>query len=215
MKTTLFEQQTNSLENVSLEQLQEKLATAEQNKEHCLETVDDFYNKEMLEVLADASQRFGSDSDAMALYINSSGDDYNAVIKNYEDFKDFKENKLKPIEQEISIIGREINRRKLKERESQYQNEILKEKESFNLAKEKLSDYLYDLLDNIYKQIPKEAAESGMNTQIALETYLPESVSKVRIIEECIAKIDRAAIPYDLTNLKRYMDGWDFLRKIE
>jgi len=88
------------------------------------------------------------------------------------------------------------------------QAELDKEKEEFKEEKEELTNYLYKTLDDIYSQIPKEATDVGMSTETAIRTYLPKLVSKASLIEDFIKRAEKIKVPWDLSEIKRDMEGW-------
>lgn len=208
-----FESVTDDQENFSKEQWQNKLELIKKKREQLLAQASDFYDQELYDLYVSTSLRFGADSDAQRLYINSGGNDYEAALQNYKQFVDFQHEQLEPIDKEIRAIVAEINIIRNKEARDKNRQIETEAEEKFQTDKKELVDALYEALDAIHSQIPEEAHEIRMTTEAALKTYLPELVYRAERIERSIKKAEDVRIPYDIANIKRELEGYDDILK--
>lgn len=213
MKTTPFETTTNNQENLSKDQWQKKLELAKNKREQILAQSSEFYDQELYDLYVSTALHFGADSDAQILYINSGGNDYQTVRKNYKKFENFRNEQLAPVEKEIETINTEIFKIRNKEASDKNRQTEIEEEEKFQTEKNELIDALYGELNSIYDQIPKEADEVGMKTEISLKTYLPELVGRARRIEGYIKRAEDIRIPYDMRNIKINLADDDIFKK--
>lgn len=137
------------------------------------------------------------------MYLNSIQDGAD-LLSNYINFKDFKENKLSPLEQEIREV--EAKLRIIRKEEEEEQNLIrdIEIEEQFEKSRKNLVDQLYQDLDQVHKQIPEEAQAVGMSTKMAIETYLPELVTRTKLLEHLIAMAEKAKYSSDLEDVDKH-----------
>jgi hypothetical protein len=94
---------------------------------------------------------------------------------------------------------------------NQKENKIL-EQNKFSEEKENLSNALYEALDAIHSQIPQEAKDVGMKTEVALKQYLPKLEYKASQIESYINSVDSALDLDDLEYIKKGIAAQEILK---
>ncbi len=197
-----MEKFTNTPEEIpkdQREQFLEDLKLAKDKLEVVIATQYDFYSKEMYDIYA-AMVRVTPT--AREIYVSSLGFNYSTVIENYHKYENFRQEHLKPAEQEVMTIENKIRTIDInKRREEQLSNEIVR-KEKFEKDKEKLSNDLYEALDSIHSQIPQEAKDAGLTIENALKVYLPGLVSKATDIEYYIGRLEEASVPLHLERIQ-------------
>jgi predicted secreted protein len=100
------------------------------------------------------------------------------------------------INEKRNIIAREINGFKDKEKEEERERK-------FNEEKDALTNSLYEALDGIHSQIPQEAKDVGMTTEMALKQYLPKLERKASKIEYWIERVEKSINMSELSFLKK------------
>ena len=101
-----FELQFNNQETLSKEELQKKLGLAYEEKKILLKEEAEYYDKDDLQTYANVRNHFRGDEDRIALYFNAEEDEsYQDMADNFAKFKDFRENKLGPLEKEIQELS--------------------------------------------------------------------------------------------------------------
>ncbi len=192
------------LENISsiqekthIEQLQEQLVILSEQYDNLQEHKSDYFDADLLELY---NKVRGMMPEARSLYIKSVGEDVNNVLENYKKHEDFV-GQLLFINGKKSAITREIRGINDKEEEDKREKE-------FNSEKDTLITSLYEALDAIHSQIPQEAKDVGMTTEIAIKQYLPQLERKATQIEYWIGEAEKSKRVSDLTFLKREME-WE------
>lgn len=213
MRNNPIETGINFSESLSQEQLKEKLSVARERYNQLLERAPEFYNQELYDLYVLTAQQAGGDLKIQTLLLDSEEGGHEAALQNYNRFKDFKSQQLGPIEMEIRDINSKIrgieniasnDRIKQKEKE---------EEEKFQAEKNELADSLYEALDSIHSKIPKEAAEVGMNSTVALKTYLPELVYKAEVLEGYIRRVEEARVSSEIARIKKSLEVDGILNK--
>src|SRR5680860_1749766 len=114
-----FELQLNNQETLSKEELHKKLELAYGKRQALSKEEASYYDRDKLLKYANVRNQFRRDEDRIALYFNVEGSElYQDMMDNYEKFKDFRENKIAPLEKEIQNIEshlRVIGRQQMEE----------------------------------------------------------------------------------------------------
>lgn len=213
MRNNPSETKLNHQETPSRGKLEEGLRLAEEKREQISARAPEFYDKEMYDLYVSSATRFGAGSDRQIFYINTSGVKYKEALENYKKFEAFQNEQLGPINRDIHTIAGEITKIKNKEAAAREKQLQLESEKKFQTEKKELEDALYQELDAIHAKIPQEAHDVGMSTEIALETYLPELVGRAQRIEVYIERVENAVIPYDLSYIKKDLEGSDIFKK--
>jgi len=205
-----FELQLNNHETLSKEELHKKLELAYGKRQALLKEEAKYYDKDDLQTYANVRNHFRGDEDRIALYFNVEEDEsYQDMADNFAKFKDFRENKLGPLEKEIQEIGGRLRAIRRKEREEEQVIKDIELEEKFDKEKNELTTQLYEALDKIHSEIPSIAKELGMTTKVAIETYLPELSSRNRLLENYIEEAEKAKYSSDLYSIRENMKGWN------
>jgi hypothetical protein len=216
MNEKTLELPIDSLDNLTLEDLQEKLKLAKDGLDELAvrENNSEFYDKELKDSFLDAVERFSKNRELLKVYLESVGIDYDAAEENYNKYIDFRNNQFGLAKKEFSSISAVITGIEQAKREKNIQQTKNEEMEKFNKDKKELADVLYEMLNEIYKQIPQEAKEAGMDDEAALNKYLPQLTMSASTIEEYIRRIEETQAPFQLSAVKRDLEDRRLLKKI-
>jgi hypothetical protein len=186
-------------------QLAKELKTLNEEREKITESLleqeDASFSKEKYTVLENAIKNI--EPEMVEIYVRSLGYKLEDLIDNHENYRKFEIEKLAPINEKISEVNTKLRTINFKIAEAERERKAQEEKEAFEAAKNELITGLYEGLEKIHGQIPQEAHDSGMTTENALETYLPNLVYKAQLIE---SYINRADDVYDSLTLRRLRD---------
>jgi hypothetical protein len=215
MNENYLELPKDSLDSLSLEELQKKMKLAKDGLDELAvrENNSEFYDKELKDSFMNALGRFSNDKELLVAYLESVGIDYDAARENYNKYIDFRNNEFASAKKEFSLISAAIARIEQAEREENRQQAQNEEIVKFDKDKKDLADTLYGVLVGIYAQIPKEAKDAGMDEKVALEKYLPRLVLDADTIERYIERVEEAQAPFQLTAIKREIEGQQLLKK--
>src|SRR5680860_1237963 len=134
---------------------QKKLGLAYEEKKILLKEEAEYYDKDDLQTYANVRNHFRGDEDRIALYFNAEEDEsYQDMADNFAKFKDFRENKLGPLEKEIQEIGGRLRAIRRKEREEEQVIKDIELEDKFGKEKNELTTQLYEALDKIHSEIP-------------------------------------------------------------
>jgi Xaa-Pro aminopeptidase len=167
----------------------------------------EFYDVELCRVFEEAIKDFDSDFEAIRLYLNSIGKNYDQAEENLDKKILFDRTYIRPIKKEIQEIENSL--RAIKNKEYRLQQEQLekereqKEAENFNREKGELEERLFGALDAIHSKIPQEAKDLAMTTESALKVYLPDLVDRANLLEGYLNQIQEVKNQYELDRLKK------------
>jgi hypothetical protein len=209
MKKFNFESQPNNQEILFKEDLQKELEVAEKKIVNLTQRSNNKYSKRKIHDYSLAMDHFGGDDERVKLYFDSFGDDvYENMQNNYEEYQNYKKNKLVPLEEKIKSIRLKIRKIENEEREEEEVTREIEREDVFNKAKKEFVDKIYKDLDDIYKKIPQEAEDVGMSTQSAVETYLPELKITVNTLKRLIKRAEKSQDIYELEGIIEHKDKW-------
>lgn len=198
-----IELQLNIQETLSKEKLHKKLELSYEERKALLKEEANCYDKDKLLQYTNARNNFRGDEERIALYFNTEGDGiYQDMVDNYEQFKDFRENKIAPLEKEIQNIESQLRAIRRQQMEDEQVIKDIELEEKFSKEKDELSSQLYEALDNIHSKIPSIAKELSMSTKVAIETYLPELSSRNIFLEHYIEEVEKAKYSSDLYSIR-------------
>jgi len=215
MNENSFESPINTLDNISAEELREKLKLAKDKLDDLAvrENKSEFYDRELKDSFADAINRFSENKELLMIYLESVEIDYDKAVENFKKYIDFKNNEFGLAKKEVSLISTAINRIEQAKMEKINQQAENKEMEKFNRDKNDLANTLYEMLSEIYAQIPEEARAVGMDEEVALKKYLPQLTFKASEIEEYIGRIEETQLPFQLIAIKKELENRRLLKK--
>ncbi len=187
-------------EKTPKEVLEEQLAKAKSAYDNFMETESEAYDKELSDLYLSTA---GMDENARTLYLGVRGVNQQQLIENSEKRKNFLE--------EAAVLGREVRSLSQQIRQFEQEEQKKQEKKSFSEAKDALSNSLYEALDVIHSQIPQEAKDVGMTTEMAMKQYLPGLQSKASKIEHYINSVDEVLDFRDLEYIKKIIEQENIL----
>lgn len=201
-----FELQLNNQETLSKEELHKKLDLAYGERKTLLREEANYYDKDELLKYANVRDHFRGDEERIAMYFNTGEDGaYQNMMDNYEKFKDFRENKIAPLEKMIQKTESQLRAIRRQQMEEEQAIKDIELENKFDKEKDELAAQLYEALDKIYSEIPSISKELGMSTKVAIETYLPELSSRNRLLEHYIEEVEKAKYSSDLDNIRENM----------
>jgi hypothetical protein len=205
MNNNLFEKNIIPQESLSKEELVSKLEIVEEKYIQLLaaEKKSEFYDKELCDSFLALKRNLGPTTpEILELYIGSAGGNYPEMLANYNKQREFESTVLKPVRDEMFAIESEINKIDRQELENNKALERKKAQEKFQIDKDEVEVSLYEALNKIHLEIPQEAHEVGMKTDVALKTYKPELVEVANQLEWYIGRLNEVIMPRQLDDFK-------------
>jgi hypothetical protein len=186
-----FEYGTGNSEKTPKEVLEKQLVIAKANYDAFMETESEAYDKEVAGIYP---ALMGMDSITQRLFLSTKDLTLNQVVENNEKRKVFMD-QARTLSSEVRNISKQID-------EITNNEQRAEKKQQFKDKKEELSSKLYEALDAIHSQIPQEAKDVGMTTEMAIKQYLPKLQYEAIYIEHYINAVDKALDLEDLEYLE-------------
>lgn len=207
MKEPIFKLQQNKQENLSNENLSDKLELLYEKRKALSNEIFKRYDRKKMASYIQVLNHFRGDEDRVSIYFNSMEEGAD-IVDNYLKIKNFKENKIFPLEKDIKEAEEKLRIIRHEKREEEEVIRDIETEEKFKEEKNNFIGGLYEDLDKLHQQIPEEAKEVGMSAEIAIETYLPELAGKAKLLEYFIGEAEKAKYSFDLENIKRRMKNY-------